>query len=67
MDKKTKQKMVIFAALFLVAGIVSIVQMATGKKVDGLQIGNILVIAIIGVTAVFVILHDKFGGGGKEK
>lgn len=63
MNKKTKKTLIGLSILFIIAAIISVVQMVMDGKVNGLQTGNVLALAIIGVAAAFALIHDKSGKG----
>ncbi len=63
MDKKTKFSMILLAVVLVLAAIISVVTMIKERRLDGMQIGNFLALALIGVVAAVVLWLNRKGDG----
>lgn len=63
MKKKDKITLIVIAIFFILAAIISVLQIVMDHKIAGMQIGNLIALGLIGAAAVFVIIKDKTDKG----
>ncbi len=63
MKKKDKITLIFIAIFFILAAIISVLQIVMDHKIAGMQIGNLIALGLIGAAAVFIIIKDKTDKG----